>query len=319
MRDLAAFTGQPVSVNLNQPDQATEVWRDVLRLLDEAHADGLPIYAQVAGRTIGILYCLHGSVHPLLFHPAYTEVAHLPMPERLRALTEPERRHRIVHEVPDDGGLFAKVVLGNLGRIWPVADGDIDYEPTADESVAAIAARTGVPPMQLVLDQLLAHDGNGMLYAPFFNYAYGDLSMTYEATRHPHTRMGLSDAGAHCGAICDGGTPTFMLTHWTRDRSRGPKLPLEYVVHRQTLQTAQLYGLGDRGAVVPGRRADLNVIDYDGLRFGPPRMAFDLPAQGRRLVQKASGYRATFVAGVQTVDHDHFTGELPGRILRGPR
>ncbi len=182
MRELAAVTGQPVSVNLNQPDQAPEVWRDVLRLLDEAHADGLPIYAQVAGRTIGILYCLHGSVHPLLFHPAYAEVAHLPMPERLVALADPERRRRIIHDVPEDGGLFAKVVLANLGRMWPVADGDIDYEPTADRSVATLADLTGTPPMQLVLDQLLAHDGNGMLYAPFFNYAYGDLSMTYEAT-----------------------------------------------------------------------------------------------------------------------------------------
>jgi N-acyl-D-aspartate/D-glutamate deacylase len=319
MRELAAVTGHPVSVNLNQPDQAPEVWREVLRLLDEAQADGLPIHAQVAGRTIGILYCLHGSVHPLLFHPAYAEVAHLPMPERLAALADPERRRRIVDDVPDDEGLFAKVVLDNLGRIWPVADGDIDYEPSADQSVAALAARTGTPPMELVLDQLLAHDGNGMLYAPFFNYAYGDLSMTYEATLHPHTRMGLSDAGAHCGAICDGGTPTFMLTHWTRDRTRGPRLPLEYVVHRQTQQTAQLYGLGDRGLVAPGLRADLNVIDYERLSFGPPRMAFDLPANGRRLVQKASGYRATFVAGEQTVADDEFTGALPGRLLRGPR
>ena len=319
MRRLAAVTGQPVSVNLNQPDQAPDVWREVLRLLDQAHADGLPIYAQVAGRTIGILYCLHGSVHPLLFHPAYAEVAHLPMPERLAALAEPERRRRIVEDVPDDGGLFAKVVLANLGRMWPVADGPIDYEPDASTSIAALAARTGVPAMQLVLDQLVAHDGNGMLYAPFFNYSYGDLSMTYEATRHPHTRLGLSDAGAHCGAICDGGTPTFMLTHWSRDRQRGPRLPLEYVVHRQTRQTAELYGLTDRGLVAPGHRADLNVIDLDGLTFGPPRMAFDLPANGRRLVQRASGYRATFVAGARTVADDEFTGELPGRLVRGPQ
>jgi N-acyl-D-amino-acid deacylase len=143
--------------------------------------------------------------------------------------------------------------------------------------------------------------------------------MTYEATQHPHTRMGLSDAGAHCGAICDGGTPTFMLTHWARDRRRGPTLPLELVVHRQTQQTAALYGLHDRGRVAPGQRADLNVIDFDGLRFGLPRMAFDLPASGRRLVQRASGYGATFVAGVQTVADDEFTGALPGRLIRGPR
>ena len=319
MRELAALTGHPVSVNLNQPDSAAEVWREVLTLLDEANRDGLPIVAQVAGRTNGILYCLHGSIHPLLFHPAYTEVAHLPMNERVLALAEPQRRQRIVHDVPDDGGLFDRVVLQHLDGMWPVADGAIDYEPPADQSVAAIAGRSGRPPMEIVLDQLTAHQGNGMLYAPFFNYAYGDLSMTFEAMQHPHTRMGLSDAGAHCGAICDGGTPTFMLTHWTRDRTRGPKLPLEGVVRRQTLDTATLYGLGDRGAVVAGRRADLNVIDYESLTFAPPRMVFDLPAQGRRLVQRASGYRATFVRGVQTVADDEFTGALPGALIRGPR
>ncbi|MEY3093068.1 MAG: hypothetical protein RIU67_1851, partial [Actinomycetota bacterium] len=157
------------------------------------------------------------------------------------------------------------------------------------------------------------------IYAPFFNYSYGDLSMTYEAHLHPHTRMGLSDAGAHCGAICDGGMPTFMLTHWTRDRSRGPKLPLEYVVHRQTRQTAEFYGLRDRGLVAPGLRADINIIDYESLGFDVPRMAFDLPSGARRLVQHGRGYVATFVNGVQTIDHDEFTGELPGRLVRGPR
>ncbi len=316
MRKVAALTGQPVSVNLNQPDTATEVWRDVLRLLDEAHADGLPIVAQVAGRSIGILYCLQGSIHPLLFHPAYQQIAQLPLAERLVALAEPERRRRIIEDVPDDGGFFQTAVLNGLGRVWPVDDSNIDYEPDAVDSVAAVAGRTGVPPMQLVLDQLIAHGGNGMLYAPFFNYSYGDLSFTEAVTRHPHTRMGLSDGGAHCGAICDGGMPTFMLTHWTRDRTRGPKLPLEHIVHRQTSQTAALYGIADRGVVAAGMRADLNLIDYERLGFEVPRMAYDLPAGGRRLVQKARGYVGTWVAGVQTVDHDEFTGATPGKLLR---
>ncbi|CAB4884771.1 unannotated protein [freshwater metagenome] len=319
MRDLAAITGHPVCVNLNQPDTAPDVWREVLGLLDEAAAAGVALYAQIAGRSIGILYCLHGSVHPLLFHPAYAEVAHLPMPERLLALAEPERRRRIIEDIPDDGGLFRAVVLDKLGRIYPVDGANIDYEPDAAASVAARADVQRVAPMQLILDQLTSHDGNGMIYAPFFNYSYGDLSMTYEATLHDRTRMGLSDAGAHCGAICDGGTPTFMLTHWTRDRTRGPRLALEHVVHRQTRQTAQLYGLLDRGLVAPGMRADLNLIDYDALSFEMPRMAFDLPAKGRRLVQKAHGYRATFVNGVQTVADDEFTGELPGQLVRGPQ
>ena len=319
MRKVAALTGQPICVNLNQSDKAPEVWREVLRLLDQAHADGLPIIAQVAGRSIGILYCLQGSVHPLLFHPAYQEIAPLPLAEQLVALAEPERRRRIIEDIPDDGGFFQSAVLNGLGRIWLVDDENIDYEPAAVDSVAAVAARAGVPPMQLVLDQLVAHEGNGMLYAPFFNYTYGDLSFTEAVTRHPHTRMGLSDGGAHCGAICDGGMPTFMLTHWTRDRTRGDKLPLEYIVRRQTSQTAELYGITDRGLVAPGMRADLNLIDYEQLGFDVPRMAYDLPAGGRRIVQKARGYVGTWVAGVQTVAHDEFTGATPGKLLRAGR
>ncbi|MDH3705527.1 MAG: amidohydrolase family protein [Acidimicrobiia bacterium] len=318
MRELARRTGCTVSVNLNQPDQDPEIWRQVLDLLDEAHTDGLPIVAQVAGRSVVLLACLEGSVHPLLWHPAYVEVADLALPDRVRALHEPERRRRIIEDVPDDGGFFQRAVLDKLDRYWTVADGDIDYEPPVSESIAARAQRDGVPPMQLVLDQMLAHDGNGMLLTPFFNYAYDDLSFTYEAHQHPHTRMGLADAGAHCRVICDGGTPTFMLTFWTRDRRRGPTLPLEHVVHRQTRQTAELYGLTDRGVVAPGFRADLNLIDYDNLTFGPPRMAHDFPAGAARLVQRAEGYVATFVGGTQIVDHDEFTGELPGRLLRGP-
>ncbi len=316
MRKLAAVTGRPVSVNVNQPDIAPDLWREVLTLLDQAHADGLPLYAQVAGRSIGILYCLQGSIHPLMFHPAFHEIMHLPLAEQLQALAEPERRRRIIEEVPDDGGFMQKAVLDKLDRMWLADDGDIDYEPSADHSIAAVARQRGVPPMELVLDQLTSLDGNGMIYAPFFNYSYGDLSFTHTATQHPYTRLGLSDAGAHCGAICDGGVPTFMLTHWTRDRTRGPKLPLEHIVHRQTAQTAAFYGMADRGLVAPGMRADLNLIDYERLAFGPARMAHDLPAAGRRLVQKAQGYVATWCAGVQTVEHDEFTGALPGRLLR---
>jgi len=319
MRELARRTGRTVSVNLSQTDQSPEVWRSVLKLLTEARNDGIPMVAQVAGRSIGIMYCLHGSVHPLLFHPAYVEVQDLPMDQRLRALAEPQRRSRIINEVPNDGGFFQKIVLDKLDGMWLVDGTNIDYEPHRDDSVGGIARRTGANAVELILDQLISNDGHGMIYAPFFNYSYGDLSMTYEAHLHPQTRMGLSDAGAHCGAICDGGMPTFMLTHWTRDRRRGPLLDLEYVIHRQTAQTAELYGLHDRGTVTPGKRADLNIIDYDKLGFDVPRMAFDLPANGRRLVQRGRGYVATFVAGEQTVANDEFTGALPGHLIRGPQ
>jgi N-acyl-D-aspartate/D-glutamate deacylase len=171
--------------------------------------------------------------------------------------------------------------------------------------------------MEMVYDQLLAHNGTGMIYMPFFNYAYGDLSMTHELLNSPLTRNGLSDAGAHCGAICDGGMPTFLLTHWVRDRQRGPRLRLETMVARQTRKTAELYGLLDRGLIAPGLRADLNLIDYEALSFDMPKMVYDFPANGRRLVQHAKGYVGTWVNGVQTIAHDEFTGALPGQLLRG--
>ena len=319
MRKLAQSTGATVSVNLSQPNDGPEIWRNVLSLLTEAQSDGVPIVAQVAGRTIGVLMCLEGSAHPLLFHPAYNEVAHLPLAERCKALQEPQLRERIINEMPNDGGLFQKVILDNASHMFPVMSANIDYEPLPSASATAIAMNANKKVMEVLLDQLVANEGHGLIYMPFFNYAYGDLSFNYEAHQHPGTRMGLSDAGAHCGAICDGGTPTFMLTHWVRDRTRGGKLPLELVVHRQTQQTAARYGLADRGHIAPGKRADINIIDFEKLNFTMPYMAYDLPAQGRRLVQQAIGYDATFVAGTQIVDSDQFTGALPGNLVRGPR
>ena len=319
MRKLAQTTGATVSVNLSQPNDGPEIWRNVLSLLTEAQNDGVPIVAQVAGRTIGVLMCLEGSAHPLLFHPAYNEVAHLPLAERCKALQDPQLRERIINEMPNDGGLFQKVILDNASHMFPVMTANIDYEPLPSASATAIAKSANTKVMEVLLYQLVANDGHGLIYMPFFNYAYGDLSFNYEAQQHPGTRMGLSDAGAHCGAICDGGTPTFMLTHWVRDRTRGQKLPLELIVHRQTQQTAALYGLNDRGVIAPGKRADINIIDFEKLNFTMPYMAYDLPAQGRRLVQQAIGYNATFVAGTQIVDSDQFTGALPGNLVRGPR
>ncbi len=319
MRQLVARSGRTVCVNLNQTDTAPDLWRDVLAKLDEDRANGIPIFAQVHGRTVGLLMCLEGSYHPLMFHPAYQEIASLSLAERCSAMTDGPIRDRLINEIPDDGGVFETAVLDSLAKTWAVVDGDIDYEPDPSDSLASVAARTGTPAIQLAIDHLLTANGHGMLSSPFFNYSYGDLSYTYEVHMNPSTRIGLADAGAHVRVICDGGTPTFMLTHWTRDRRRGPKMPLAYVIHRQTRQTAELYGLGDRGLLAPGMRADINVIDYDNLTFGKPRMAWDLPGGAPRLVQKARGYRHTFVDGIETVANDQFTGELPGRLVRGPR
>ena len=318
MQELARRSGATVSVNVNQLDDGSEVWRKTFALLDAAHRNGERIVAQVAGRSIGIIMCLEGSVHPLLAHPAYHEVMHLPFAERVAALLDPVRRARFVDEVPTDK-FYEGLVTKALKRMYLVTDANIDYEPDPSQSVLALSQSRNVPAMKLIVDHMLSGGGKGMIYSPFFNYMYGDLSMTYELMQHPQTRNGLSDAGAHCGAICDGGMPTFMLTHWARDRVRGPKLLLEHVVYRQTRNTAELHGLNDRGLIAPGMKADINVIDFDSLGFDMPHMAYDLPASGRRLVQTAHGYAATFVSGTQIVADDSFTGELPGSLIRGPR
>ena len=318
LRDVASRTGVRFSINLNQPADEPELWRETLAHLEDVARNGMNIEAQVAGRSIGLLMCLQGTVNPLMMHAAYNEVASLPLAERVVALSEPSRYARLLTERPNHR-FYEQFVGENFHIMFPVDGSDINYEPTPAESIAGLAAATGASPYAIMIDHLLSNGGNGLIYRPFLNYAYGDLSMTHELLQHPLTRNGLSDAGAHCGVICDGGMPTFLLTHWVRDRSRGPRLPLEHVVSRQTRQTALLHGLFDRGVVAPGYRADLNIIDFDALRFDVPQIEYDLPAKGRRLTQRASGYLATFCAGVQTVDHDEFTGELPGRLLRGPQ
>ena len=194
-----------------------------------------------------------------------------------------------------------------------------NYEPDAQSSVAAQAAIQGRSPTEVALDMLLEREGHELIFMPGANYAAGDFSDIQKMLAHPNTIMGLSDAGAHCGLICDSSIPTFMLTHWARDRKRGPKLNLGKVIKSQTLDTAKFYGLNDRGALRPGMKADLNVIDFDRLRLLPPEMVYDLPAKGRRLVQRAAGYAATIVSGEVTLENDQATGVLPGRLVRGSR
>lgn len=324
MRELAAITGMPVTFNLNQSDTDPDYWRTSLRLLEEADRDGLPIYAEVAGRAIGILFAFDLTLHPFLFKPAWGEIALLPPAQRRRAACSPDMRRRLIDEDPIElGGDFARFVSTTWEKMFPFA-GDASYEPTPEQSVAGIAAATGRRVEDVAFDALAADGGGGlgtgMLYFPLFNYSYGDLELTRTLQSHPRTRMGLSDGGAHCGAICDGGMPTFMLSYWSRDRTRGAgTLPLEYVVHRQTRQTAEFYGLHDRGLIAPGMRADLNVIDYENLGVHPPEVVHDLPSGARRLLQKAQGYRATVCNGIVTVADDEFTAELPGALVRGPR
>jgi N-acyl-D-aspartate/D-glutamate deacylase len=230
-------------------------------------------------------------------------------------MKDPAFKTRVLGEEPVDLGEFARFVTRTFSRMFLVS-GEIEYEPPADSSIESIARATGRRPEEVAWDHMA--DG-GFIYFPLFNYADGSLEPTRALQAHPRTRMGLGDAGAHCGAICDGGMPTFMLSHWARDRSRGARFPLEYVVRRQTRETAELFGMYDRGLVAPGLKADLNVIDFDRLKLKPAEMAYDLPAGGRRLLQRATGYVATICSGEIISERDEPTGAMPGQLVRGPQ
>ena len=316
MRDLARDMRRPVVFNLSQVDQDPQLYSRMLDELDKAAAEGLPVYAQCAGRAIGIMMCWQGTANPLMPYPSYLQLAQLPWPERYEKLKDPGFLQALLGEEAISIGPFEDWVIGAYDKMFPLWSG-IEYEPEQSESVAAIAAARGVDPRVVIYEALMQRDGNGMLYFPLYNYAEGSLQALHRMHSHPRTRMGLSDGGAHCGAICDGGMPTFMLTHWTRDRSRGPTLPLEYMVMRQTSQTAAFYGLDDRGVIAPGFKADFNVIDYDKLAFRQPELVWDLPAGGRRLLQRADGYVATICSGEVIYRDGEPTGAMPGKLIRG--
>lgn len=318
MKELADLTRRPVMFTLSQTDQGPTLWQDLVTLLDEAAAEGTPIMAQVAGRAIGVMMGWHTTAHPFVGYPSFQAVIGLPKADRIARLLDPAFRAQLLSEASTDLGDFGNFVTRSFHKMYAMPTG-IEYEPKPEDSLAAVATRTNRRPEEIAYDAMLGNDGEGMLYFPLFNYADGNLELLHTLHQHPNTLMGLSDAGAHCGAICDGGMPTFMLTHWTRDRVRGERLPLEYIIKRQTSDTAKAFGMLDRGVVAVGMKADLNVIDYANLTLLPPELAYDLPAGGRRLIQKASGYVATIVSGVVIAENGEPTGELPGKLVRGPQ
>ena len=315
IRELAASTGRPLTLSLSQHDDYPEGWREFLKRIDEANADGIPIKAQVACRPIGVLLGLEASVHPFIAHPSYGPLHLLPLDEKVRRLRDPEIRSRILSEEPSLGGMFTQFSQA-FHKMFALGD-PADYEPSPDQSVEALAAAQGRRPEEVVYDLLLERDGHELLYYPLFNYAHGNLDAAREMMLHEHTVLGLSDGGAHCGAICDASFPTTLLTLWARDRTRGERLPLEWVVNAQTRETAVTVGLLDRGLLAPGYKADVNIIDFERLALPPPRIVHDLPAGGKRLMQSARGYRTTIASGQVTFRDGEPTGALPGRLLRG--
>jgi N-acyl-D-aspartate/D-glutamate deacylase len=317
LRRIVERSGRPLSFSLLQSPRDPEQWRFMLEQMSAAKAAGLAIKAQVATRPVGVLFGLELTVNPFSSHPSYRAIKDLPLAERVARLRDPEFRARLLAEEPESGRGPGLTPARAWDRIYPIGQDNPDYEPTPDQSVAALAARRGVEPLEAALDHMLENGGRGLLYLPFLNYAQNSLDPAYEMLQHECVVPGLSDGGAHVGMICDGSFPTTNIVHWTRDRSRGPKIPLERMVKAQCRDTAELVGLFDRGVISPGYRADVNVIDYDRLTLKAPEVVHDLPTGGRRLIQRAEGYRATIVAGQVTYRDGEPTGALPGRLLRG--
>lgn len=280
---------------------------------------------QVPPRATGVLLGLTATLNPFSFCPSFRDAIFdleaweaFPLARRVENLRDSQTRAKILSEVDqaEASNELIQEVVSSFHKMFPMSD-PVDYEPPPEASVAGIAEREGRTPAEVAYDLMLEQDGQALLYHPVFNYLPGNLDYVEQMLEHPYTTFGLSDGGAHCGVLCDASFPTTLIQHWGRDRSRGKKLPLERLVSMQTKETAELVGLRDRGILAPGYKADVNVIDFDGLTLHPPTVVYDLPAGGRRLIQRATGYRYTIVSGRVAFEEGEPTGELAGRLVRG--
>lgn len=315
---LVEVSGRPLSFSLVQADVMPDQWRELLSRLDAAAARGLPIRAQVQGRPVGLMLGLQGSVHPFLTRPSYRAIAGKPLEERVAIMRDPAFREKLLAEDLEPGHPFLNSLAGAWHKMFELGDPP-NYEPAPEDSIGARAKRDGVNPDAIVYDILTANGGRNFLFFPLHNYYDFNLDNALTMMRNPNTLFGLSDGGAHVGVICDVSVPTYMLTHWCRDRSRGERLDLPFVIRSQTRATAEAIGLLDRGLLAPGMKADINVIDFDHLRLKPPHMVYDLPSGARRLMQEAEGYVATIVSGEVIYRDGKPTGALPGKLVRGHR
>jgi N-acyl-D-aspartate/D-glutamate deacylase len=320
MTRLSQETGRPVWFLLTDRTKDPERWKRLMAGVHAARAKGGNITAQVAGRPVGVIQGIAGSFNPFSIRPSYLPLEALSPQERLQRMRDPELRRRLLAEEPSERQLARlsqarQNMVGRWDKMFVMAGAAPDYEPTPEKSIAAIAARGNRSPQEVAYDYL-TEGLDRFLFFPIVNYSEGDHTTVREMLTDTGTMLGLSDGGAHCGAIVDASVPSFMLSHWGRDRSRGPGLPLPQLVKMQTSETADFFGFNDRGRLSPGLRADINLIDFDRLQLRQPEVAYDLPAGGRRLVQRVDGYRATLVGGTPVFENGEDTGARPGRLVR---
>jgi N-acyl-D-aspartate/D-glutamate deacylase len=308
--------GRPSSISIAQRHAKPDGWRDLLESISGAVRDGLEMRAQVAPRPIGIMLGLQTSRGPFQNCPSFQAIAQLPLEQIVATMRQPAFRQRLLMEARQNPGMSNGNEL-NYRMVFPLGDKP-EYEPAPNQSLHEIAERSGRDVLEVAYDLLLQNEGRSVMLMPFANYAYGSLEPTREMMTHPHSVIGLGDGGAHVGAICDASFPTYLLTHWGRDRRFG-RFELPRLVQMLTSETAAAVGLLDRGAIAVGMKADLNIIDFAALSVEAPYIAFDLPAGGKRLLQRSRGYVATIVSGVPVYRNGESTGKLPGRLVRGAK
>ncbi|MDR3536241.1 MAG: amidohydrolase family protein [Acetobacteraceae bacterium] len=295
-------------------------WRRLMNGVRRARSEGANVTAQVAGRPVGVILGLTTSLTPFAARPSFAALLKLPVAERLQRLRDPAMRAQILSEEASEDLLailppLQRPIATRWDRQYVLGDPP-DYEPDDSRSIAAMAAKTNLTPEEFCYDYLTGENGDRMLFYPVTNYVFGDHGVCHDMIADPDTLLGLGDGGAHCGLICDSSLPSYMLTHWVRDRHRGPKFGLEFVVKRLTSETADFFGFNDRGRLAPGLKADVNVVDLASLRLHHPEMRHDLPAGGKRLVQRVDGYSATIVAGTPIFENGVETGARPGKLVR---
>ena len=313
-RRVAEQSGRPVTLTLLQSDGRPDGWRDLLHHISDANATGLRITGQIRSRPTSVLLGFELSQNPFMRRPSYKAIEALPFAERLQHLRDPSFRERLLAEEFEGGRRSRRVMRWD--RLFALGDPP-NYEPSPDRSIQSRADRENRTPDEVAYDVLMENDGRGILYLPTTNYAAGNLDIVHDMIAHPDTLLGLGDGGAHVGVMCDATATSYTLTHWTRDRPRGGLFSVPFIIKRLTRDNAVAIGLRDRGLLKPGMKADINIIDYDRLLLRSPEIVYDLPAGGKRLIQRTEGFDATIVSGQIVYRNGEPTGALPGRLVRG--
>ena len=315
-KEMSRSSGRPISITVEQMDQRPDWWHQLLDGIEAAQNEGINMYGQVPPRATGINMGLEVTLNPFTFYPSFYDLSKKSLEEKVATMRDPKFKKKVLSEQPVSiGNPLVEEITQSFNKMFRLGD-PANYEPDPDSSFKAIAKKQNISPQEVAYDCLLEKEGKALIYHPLFNYLPGNLDFVEKMLNHPYSISGLGDAGAHCGAISDASFPTTLIQHWGRDRTRGKKIPLEKLISMQTLETSRLLGINDRGVLKEGYKADINVIDFDNLTLHEPEVLHDLPAGGRRLVQKASGYEYTIVSGQIAFENGEATGALNGRLIR---